>query len=161
MRLRCQRKLINVGRTLVKIRVTLKDRPFRRKCPIMEQPHSRPRGEGNSREVWREVWVEVCCRGLRPRPCLRQKLLISLPCLRQETLLSETKEARLISTVAHRGHATHIFISRDKNTVYRAITYRAINGKLSRDKWKISRDKWKILRDKWKISRDKWKIIAR
>ena len=34
-----------------------------------------------------------------------------------------------ISTVAHRGHATYIFISRDKNTVYRAINsnYRAIN----------------------------------
>ena len=30
-------------------------------------------------------------------------------------------------TVAHRGHATYIFISRDKNTVYRAIIYRAIN----------------------------------
>ena len=26
-----------------------------------------------------------------------------------------------LSTVAHRGHATYIFISRDKNTVYRAI----------------------------------------
>ena len=32
-----------------------------------------------------------------------------------------------ILTVAHRGHATYIFISRDKNTVYRAIIYRAIN----------------------------------
>ena len=27
----------------------------------------------------------------------------------------------LARTVAHRGHATYIFISRDKNTVYRAI----------------------------------------
>ena len=32
-----------------------------------------------------------------------------------------------VCTVAHRGHATYIFISRDKNTVYRAITYRTIN----------------------------------
>ena len=50
------------------------------------------------------------------------------------------------NTVAHRGHFTftYIFISRDKNTVYRAINsnYRAINGKLSRDKSSISRDKF-------------------
>ena len=43
------------------------------------------------------------------------------------------------NTVAHRGHFTftYIFISRDKNTVYRGINsnYRAINGKLSRDKF--------------------------
>ena len=53
-------------------------------------------------------------------------------------------------TVAHRGHATYIFISRDKNTVYRAI-----NWELSRDKFKLSRDKSKLSRDKSKISRDK------
>ena len=41
------------------------------------------------------------------------------------------------NTVAHRGHATYIFISRDKNTVYRAI-----NWELSRDKSSISRDKF-------------------
>ena len=65
------------------------------------------------------------------------------------------------STVAHRGHATYIFISRDKNTVYRAIIYRAINWELSRDKFKLSRDKSTISRDKSKLSRDKLKIIAR
>ena len=36
------------------------------------------------------------------------------------------------STVAHRGHGTYIFISRDIKTVYRAI-----NWKLSRDKSKL------------------------
>ena len=40
----------------------------------MEQPHSRPRGEGNSREVWREVWVEVCCRGLRTPTLFKTKI---------------------------------------------------------------------------------------
>ena len=41
----------------------------------------------------------------------------------------------VISTVAHRGHDTYMFISRDKKTVYRAIIwiYRAIIFDLSRD----------------------------
>ena len=67
------------------------------------------------------------------------------------------------STVAHRGHATYIFISRDKNTVYRAINWELSRDKfkLSRDKSKLSRDKSKISRDKSKLSRDKLKIIGR
>ena len=46
-------------------------------------------------------------------------------------------------TVAHRGHATYIFISRDK-------------FKLLRDKSKLLRDKLKLSRDKSNISRDKF-----
>jgi len=38
-------------------------------------------------------------------------------------------------TVAHRGHGTYIFISRDKKTVYRAI-----NWELSRDNLDLSRN---------------------
>ena len=75
-----------------------------------------------------------------------------------------------IPTVAHRGHATYIFISRDKNTVYRAISRELSRdkfklsrdkSKISHDKSKLSRDKSKISRDKSKLSRDKLKIIAR
>ena len=46
------------------------------------------------------------------------------------SVVYESPEERWpIDTVAHRGHATYIFISRDKDTVYRAINsnYRAIN----------------------------------
>ena len=41
--------------------------------------------------------------------------------------------------VAHRGHATYIFISRDKKTVYRAINpnCRAIILNLSRDNFQF------------------------
>ena len=61
----------------------------------------------------------------------------------------------LSNTVAHRGHATYIFISHDKNTVYCAINpnYRTIN-------WELSRDKFKLPCDKSKLSCDKLKIIA-
>ena len=55
-----------------------------------------------------------------------------------------TKMSKTIpkQTVAHRGHA--IFLSFAMNLMHRTIKskYRAINGKLSCNKWKLSHEKW-------------------
>ena len=46
----------------------------------------------------------------------------------------------LYTMVAHGGHATYSFISRDKKTVYRTIIYRAINRKYRTINWELLRD---------------------
>ena len=49
--------------------------------------------------------------------------------------------------VAHGGHATYSFISRDKKTVYRTIIYRAINRKYHAINWELLHNKCKLSRN--------------